>query len=1637
MCIREKIISSVLVLVLFSPIFITDGYETDYYNDQSSLVDKDNYDHDLINKAEQLLTNGPRAFTANFGQLENDGVLFYDQSGRVWFTDDGVWFEVREEIPIGSRESRVEGRESDEWFDPMDIMEPPEPVKYKRVILKQEFVGANLVRPMGKERLSWNSNFFLGNDSEKWCTDVPNYREIYYENLYDSIDLRYYMNNKGLKYDLIVHPGGDPNDIRLRYEGAQDLCVDNSGNLRIKTLFGDITDSNLFIYQNIENDKKVIEGKFKIINSMTIGFDLFKKYDKSKDLIIDPLVYSTYIGGNENDYPRGIAIDLNKSAYISGQTPSSDFPNTTGVHDTILNGTVDMFVLKIDPTGSLLLYSTYIGGSNWDMGESIVIDSNCNTYLTGRTNSTDFPKSIGAYDPIHNGGYDVFVVKLNYNGSNLIYSTFVGGSRNDQGFGITIDSNCNAYVTGWTDSSDFPNSTNVIDPTHNGDFDVFVFKLDSTGASLIYSTYLGGSGIDHGSSIVLDSTGNVLITGSTDSPDFPNTTGAYDISHNGGYDVFVVKLNYKGSNLIYSTFVGGTDTDGSTSIAIDLNGNVYVVGITHSSDFPNTTGAHDNTFNGVRDVFVLKLNSLGTSLKYSTFIGGNNVDSSYGITIDSNDTVYIAGETQSIDFPNTTGAYDNTHNGKPDAFILILNPIGSSILYSTFFGGSNADGSGYIAIDFNNNIYVSGVTRSPDFPNTTGAYDTIHNGGVDIFVLKLNISLNDSFPSVLNLIISEPAILRTNPIYLYSNANDFEDLEKNLTPHFEYRDTNELVWNNTYFLKTQYNNSRWKAVFTPPKNAVLGLYDFRVRFNDTFGLCSRWLYMNDSLTVLNNKPWVDNLTLSNHSNLVGNNISLRINGTDVEEPEQNLTIELEYRDPNELSWEKSYLDKPRYINNRWESNFSIPFNTSFGYYDFRVRVYDSDGDYSQWLYANDSLLIYNDRPKVIDIELSNNSVYRTNSVFLYINSTDHETSESMLAFYVQYKPDDETDWTDLIGKYSNSNRRWETEFVTNRDTTLGLYDFRIRFEDNETTSTDWVYLNDSLKVLNNQPIISNELDDIPVGFSSVLINLLQYGSDIEDPAEELIWMVNETAVYRYLKSLSIIKNDTLKIVPLLNVTGYVNIDLILKDKDGGICTKPDITVHVESRITELTPKVTLLSPSNGSVVSTLTPKLEWSLDYFGDELITYSIYLDKTPAPEKIIKSNISMTSYTLETELEDRTTYYWLVIPILGICLSEPYCFIVNLSNKPDYKVNLTSEKDYVILRQGSETEINLTVRNEGILDDMYNIEYNSGTLQEYIFIDRILIQLLSNTESVLKLTIMIPENFGLGVHNISVAAKSLNGVTVSDEIAITVEVVKQDFIPKYGVSLAVIPASIEIEQGGISNVTLNIINFGNIADKYTVSFESDAFSLNNILVERNSISLNSSENKFFNVQIIVPDSTVIGTYNITFIIQSEQISNETNLTVHVKAKKVFSEPDDGGENMFIFTLTVIAFIILLIILIVFIILRKRIKRSRESAIPADMVSIEQDKSSPLKITPTVAKTSDKPRLNQPSDQSSIPTALSEAPVSVPLVSISTPVPAPKLESPSTQAPSSTPFNPPPTTKQMSPPTAQQPQLVPKQPPA
>jgi Beta-propeller repeat len=416
---------------------------------------------------------------------------------------------------------------------------------------------------------------------------------------------------------------------------------------------------------------------------------------------------------------------------VTGYTNSTNFPTSNPLQPTN-HSFYNAFVAAIDPTGATLLYSTYLGGSGGDFGYGIAVDSADNAYVTGQTSSTDFPTS-SPLQPTNHGGWDAFVAALDPTGATLLYSTYLGGSGDDHGQGIAVDNVGNAYVTGVTNSTDFP-TANPLQPTYGGGFyDAFVAAIDPTGATLLYSTYLGGSSGDSGQGIAVDSFGDAYVTGHTLSTDFPTSNPLQPTNH-GDYDAFVAALDPTGATLLYSTYLGGSSGDSGQGIAVDSFGDAYVTGHTFSTNFP-TSNPLQPTNHGNTDAFVAALDPTGQTLLYSTYLGGSSYDEGYGIAVDSAGNAYVTGYTLSTDFP-TSNPLQPTNHGSDDAFVAAIDATGATLLYSSYLGGGSDDIGRGIAVDSAGNAYVTGYTQSTDFPTSNPLQPTNH-GIYDAFVAKI------------------------------------------------------------------------------------------------------------------------------------------------------------------------------------------------------------------------------------------------------------------------------------------------------------------------------------------------------------------------------------------------------------------------------------------------------------------------------------------------------------------------------------------------------------------------------------------------------------------------------------------------------------------------------------------------------------------------------------------------------------------------------------------------------------------------------------------------------------------------------------------------------------------------------------
>jgi hypothetical protein len=553
-------------------------------------------------------------------------------------------------------------------------------------VLRMQLVGGRTAPVVGLDKQASTSNYFVGSDPSHWRTNLANYGRVEYFGIYPGIDLVYYGNQRQLEYDFVVGPGANPGIIQLSFQGTQNLTLDAQGNLVLHTADGDVVEHAPVVYQDAPGGRQTILGRYVLEGPSQVGFQV-GPYDTSRPLVIDPVLsYSTYLDGGG----------------------SGDFG---------------------------------------DAGRAIAVDASGNVYVTGSTASYVFPTTPGAVQTSNANGTDAFVTKLNATGTALLYSTFLGGSGTDIGNGIAVDASGNAYVTGYTNSSNsglqrgFPTTARAVQTALAGSQNAFVAKLNATGTALLYSTYLGGSGTDQGNGIAVDGSGNAYVTGQTTSPNFPTKPGVVQTTYgNGSGDAFVAKLNPMGTALVYSTYLGGTGDDFGNGIVVDASGNAYVAGGTSSSNFPTTPGAVQTTrSNSSGNAFVAKFNATGSALIYSTYLGGSVDDVAHGIAVDASGNAYVTGNTTSPNFPMTPGAFRTISGGNNDTFVAKLNATGTALVYSTYLGGSGQDSGNGIAVDASGNAYVTGSTGSSDFPTTSGAIQTSMDGGaLEAFVVKLD-----------------------------------------------------------------------------------------------------------------------------------------------------------------------------------------------------------------------------------------------------------------------------------------------------------------------------------------------------------------------------------------------------------------------------------------------------------------------------------------------------------------------------------------------------------------------------------------------------------------------------------------------------------------------------------------------------------------------------------------------------------------------------------------------------------------------------------------------------------------------------------------------------------------------------------
>jgi hypothetical protein len=715
--------------------------------------------HEALLHAAELYGRLPMSFEPNKGQ--SDGEVSFLSRGsdyNLFLTRDETVLVLRKGAAAASRPA---------FQGPPHLRQAPSKFETPSVV-RMKFYGADQkVGIEGKEELPGRANYLNGRDPGKWRTDVPRYAAVKYHDLYPGVDLVYYGNRTDgrarLEHDFVVRPGGNPANIRLGFEGAERVELNTSGDLVLRLPDGgELIQHAPVIYQEADGAKKPVEGGYVLLDSSpegkaglpAVGFRI-ARYDPGKTLYIDPLLsYSTYLGGSDYDFGSGIAVDTSGCAYITGWTYSVDFPMKNAFQPGNVGG-ADVFVAKLNNTGNALLYSTYVGGSGNDFGAAIAVDATGAAYVTGYTDSTDFPTTSGVISRTNAGLHDAFVFKINAAGTALAYSTYLGGSGDDYGTGIAVAGAPGfAYVTGYTTSTDFP-TVYAYQAANAGQTDAFVAEINTTGTALVYSTYLGGSSQDYATAIALDTAGLAYVTGYTNSTNFP-TANPCQAANNGGWDSFIAVLVFSATGstppykttLWYSTYLGGKGDDFATAIAVAANSAApndvcaYVTGTTSSSDLATlsaTGNAYQMSIAGNYDAFVAKVDPVLTgagTLVYLTYLGGEDFDAGGGIVVDSANNAYIVGQTWSQTFPVKGGSFQLQLNGACDAFATKLNAAGSSLSYSSYLGGSDYDVATAAAMDSSGNLYMTGYTFSTDFPVVAPMAGHL-SGSSNVFVTKI------------------------------------------------------------------------------------------------------------------------------------------------------------------------------------------------------------------------------------------------------------------------------------------------------------------------------------------------------------------------------------------------------------------------------------------------------------------------------------------------------------------------------------------------------------------------------------------------------------------------------------------------------------------------------------------------------------------------------------------------------------------------------------------------------------------------------------------------------------------------------------------------------------------------------------
>jgi hypothetical protein len=691
-------------------------------------------------------------FIANHGQFNDADVKFYapQASGGIAFKDSEVLFNYED---LGTQQERIS--------DPMDLFdrewmmpsgaENPSPQR-RGCTIGLSFPGSNICSPNGIDPLPGYSNYLIGDDPSGWAVRVNTFSKIVFKNLYDGIDLFYMITPEGVKYEFILAPGAEHKDIRINVRGHDGLFTLDGQELVILTASGEVHDSGLLSYYAGDEDAS-IGSAFQILDGETYGFDL-QYYDDRRSVVIDPLMYSSYIGGSGEEVEHGyydVVMDDDGFIYLGGSTESVDFPTTPGAYSTNYHGSRDVYVMKFTPNGTVPIYSTYIGGVRRDQGGDVFVDSSGRVGVSGGTDSIDFPMTDNALDDKWGGGpMDGFVTVINETGTGLHYSTYFGSDDIDYIEDAIGGPDGSIYLTGVSTSLGLNITPGAFQTVNAGDGDIFVTKINSSGRTLDFSTFIGGSATESGWSLLLDVDGSLLVSGYTYSSDFNVTPGAFDtVYYQGdGSDAFILRLTADGSDLGFSTYIGGDMTDYISDLEWGPDGSFYSIGWSNSSWIPTTPGAYQRNREASRETMVYHFDEDGSTLLNGTLFGSYGtrttiVASELSVTDDHR--LMFTGYTDNGVLPVTDHCAQGKYEGSVDGFVVVMNSNLSKVLYCSYHGGSSLDViSGSVNIG-NNSLWVAGFSRSTDFTTTEDAYQRSSNGMNEAFLSRFLVEVR--FPT--------------------------------------------------------------------------------------------------------------------------------------------------------------------------------------------------------------------------------------------------------------------------------------------------------------------------------------------------------------------------------------------------------------------------------------------------------------------------------------------------------------------------------------------------------------------------------------------------------------------------------------------------------------------------------------------------------------------------------------------------------------------------------------------------------------------------------------------------------------------------------------------------------------------------